>query len=206
MKRISDSSLIDPNMEPSQVVTYFMDAWTDGDFDLAYNLLSADSSLREGLSEEEWIERRDEWFNEADPVKFKPNFLHEREPQKSGIWLPNPFSRGNSTPDKVIEVGWSIELEDTSENVPELPQATIVYQETGRHWYWTSYTLVQEEGGWRIQSMTDEGTNAKGLPGEELQRRIKEHNKRLEDITKKHKPTDADAQNIFSKFFGALCK
>lgn len=192
-----DTSFIDPNMEPSQVVTSFMDAWTDGDFDIAYNLLSADSSLREGLSEEEWIERRDEWFNEADPVRFKPNFLHEREPQKSGIWLPNPFSRGNSTPDKVIEVGWSIEIEDTSENVPELPQATIVYPETGRHWYWTSYTLVQEEGGWRIQSMTDEGANAKGLPGEELQRRIKEHNKRLEDITKKHKPTDADAQNYF---------
>ncbi len=48
------TSIIDPDMEPNQVVTHFMDAWVDGDFDLAYNLLSADSSLREGLSEEEW--------------------------------------------------------------------------------------------------------------------------------------------------------
>ena len=194
----TDTSIIDPNMEPTQAVTLFMDAWVDGDFDLAYNLLSADSSLREGLSEEEWIERRDEWFDAADPVRFKPNFLHERETQKTGIWLPNPFSRGRSTPDKVVEVGWSIELDDISENtslpsLPELPQATVVYKETGRHWFWTSYTLVQEEDGWRIQSMTDEGTNAQGLPVAELQQRIDEHNKRIEDITKKHKPTDSDA-------------
>src|SRR5207247_4668658 len=53
------TSIIDHNMEPTQAVTLFMDACVDGDFDLAYNLLSADSSLREGLSEEEWLERCD---------------------------------------------------------------------------------------------------------------------------------------------------
>ncbi len=194
----TDTSFIDPNLEPGQVVTSFIDAWTDGDFELAYNLLSADSSLREGLTEEEWIERRDEWFDATDPIRFKPNFLHEHEAQKTGIWLPNPFSRGSSTPDKVVEVGWSIEFDAVSPDnelpsLPELPQATAVYAETGRHWFWTSYTLVKEEGGWRIQNITDEGRNAQDLPVAELQRRIEEHNKQIEDITKKHQPTDPDA-------------
>lgn len=191
-----DTSSIDPNLGPIQVVTTFIDAWVDGDFELAYNFLSTDSSLREGLSEEEWVERRNEWFDAADPIRFKPNFLYERTAQKTGIWLPNPLKQGSSTSDKVVEVGWSIELEDTSEDsssLPELPQATVVYEETGRHWFWTSYSLVQEEGGWRIQSMTDEGTNAQGLPVTELRKRVEEHNRRIENITKKHKPTDADA-------------
>ena len=196
IQQVEDASLIDPNLGPTQVVATFMDAWVDGDFELAYNFLSAESSLREGLSEEEWVERRNEWFDEADPVRFKPNFLYERAAQKAGIWLPNPLRQGSSTNEKVVEVGWSIELEDASENSsspPELPQATVVYEETGRHWFWTSYTLVQEEEGWRIQSMADEGTNAQGLAVAELRKRIEEHNRHIENITKKHKPTDADA-------------
>ena len=198
IQQIEDTSSIDPNLGPTNVVTSFMDAWVDGDFELAYNFLSADSGLREELSEEEWVERRNEWFDAADPIRFKPNFLYERAAQKAGIWLPNPLRQGSSTNEKVVEVGWSIELEDTSENsslpsLPELPQATVVYEETGRHWFWTSYTLVQEEGGWRIQSMTDEGTNAQGLPVADLRKRIEEHNRHIENITKKHKPTDADA-------------
>ncbi len=35
------TSIIDPDMEPTQVVTRFMDAWVDGDFDLAYKLNAA---------------------------------------------------------------------------------------------------------------------------------------------------------------------
>ena len=44
---------IDPDLEPYQVVTDFIDFWADEDFELAYNYLAEDSELREGLSEEE---------------------------------------------------------------------------------------------------------------------------------------------------------
>ena len=96
----------------------------------------------------------------------------------------------------MIEAGWSIELDESSidsEPLPEMPQATAVYEETGRHWFWASYSLVQEEGAWRIQSMTDEGINALNLSIEELQKIKDQHIDRIGEITRKHKPTDKNA-------------
>ncbi len=190
-------------LEPAHVVTGFVEAWVDEDFEYAYEFLASDSSLRQGLTQEEWAERREEWAEEAHPARLKPNFLHEREPQKSGIWLPNPFSRGAASSQKEIEIGWSIELAETTDTVdsialPELPLGTAFYKETGRHWYWTSYTLVEEDG-WRIQSMTNEGINVLGLPVAEIEKRIAEHTKRIESITKQHSPGDADALNYFGE-------
>ncbi|GAC1348822.1 MAG: hypothetical protein NVSMB27_18060 [Ktedonobacteraceae bacterium] len=190
-------------LEPAQVVTGFVEAWVDGDFEYAYEFLASDSSLRQGLTQEEWAEQREEWAEEANPARLKPNFLHEREPQKSGIWLPNPFSRGSASTQKEIEIGWSIELADTTDTVdsvalPELPEGTTYYKETGRHWYWTSYTLVQEDG-WRIQSMTNEGINVQGLPVAEIEKRISEHTRHIQGITKQHRPTDPDALTYFDE-------
>jgi len=196
----NDSSPLDlNNLEPDQVVTGFVDSWAGGDYKFAYNLLADDSPLREGLTEEQWIERREAWAAEAHPLRLKPNFLHEIETQKTALWLPNPFSRGQSTSRKEIEAGWSLELADTSLPLPELPRATAVYQETRRHWFWTSYALEQGENGWRIQTMTDAGTNAQGLSIAEIQKRIGEHDRRIEDITKKHRPTDPDAAQYFAE-------
>ncbi|MBV8822243.1 MAG: tetratricopeptide repeat protein, partial [Ktedonobacteraceae bacterium] len=108
---------------------------------------------------------------------------------------------GYSTSNKEIETGWSIELEETPLTTPpELPEASAIYQETGRHWFWTSYTLVQEQGEWRIQSMTDETKHAQGLSIEELQKNVEELDKSLQDFTKQPKVaeiqqlTDEEAQ------------
>src|SRR6266516_5147388 len=60
-------------LEPSGVVVNFVEFWVNGDYDLAYELLSADSTLREGLSKDEWIERRKVWLEEADPGELIPN-------------------------------------------------------------------------------------------------------------------------------------
>jgi len=126
---------------------------------------------------------------------LKPNFVHEREVKKPVLWLANPFSRGAEHAEKVVDAGWSIELFDTPEPnlLPELPQATDFYEETGRHWFWTSYKLVEEPGGWRILDMVDEGKNAQDIPAAELQRLIKQHNERVEKITQQHSPHDPDA-------------
>ncbi len=145
-------------LNPSGVVVNFVEFWVNGEYDLAYELLSADSTLREGLSKDEWIERREAWLEEADPGELKPDYIHEREPQESKLWLPGLVSARRSATHKEFEVGWSIELEETplTYTLPEVPQPTAIYKETQRHWFWTSYMLVQEENEWRIQSMIDE--------------------------------------------------
>ncbi|HYA99502.1 MAG TPA: hypothetical protein VED37_04725, partial [Ktedonobacteraceae bacterium] len=177
-------------LSPDEVVVNFVEFWVNGDFELAYDLLSANSTLRESLSKDDWIERRVAWLDEVDPGELKPDFIHEREPQESKIWLPGLVSARRSATRKEFEVGWSIELEETplTYTLPEVPQPTAIYEETQRHWFWTSYTLVQEENEWRIQSMTDEAAIALTLPIEELQKRILKHDKFLNEYMAKHKP------------------
>ncbi len=176
-------------LSPEGVVINFVEFWANGDYDLAYELLSTDSALREGLSKDEWIERREDWLEEADAGELKPDFIHEREPQESKIWLPGLLRARRSTTRKEIEVGWSIELVDTplGDTLPELPQAIAIYEETERHWFWTSYILIQEEDEWRIQSMSDEGAIALTLPFEELEKRVEEHDEVLNDVLGKRK-------------------
>ncbi len=183
-------------LNPSGVVVNFVEFWVNGDFDLAYELLSAGSTLHEGLSKDEWIERREAWLEEVDPGELKPDFIHEREPQESKIWLPGLVSARRSATRKEFEVGWSIELEETplTYTLPEVPQPIAIYEETQRHWFWTSYTLVQEENEWRIQSMTDEAAIALTLPIEELQKRIEKHDKFLNEYTAKHKPKNLNSE------------
>src|SRR6266567_922451 len=195
------------DLTPQEVVTTFVESWVNGDYDTSYQLLTSDSPVRQGLSEEEWIERREAWSDEANPGDLEPNFVHEREPQKSGLWLPFGMSRSSNS--KEIEAGWSIEMDETplSDTLPELPKATAVYKETQRHWFWTSYTLVQEQGEWRIQRMIDEGTNARSLPVDELQKRIQELDKYLDEFREKHNLadlqqfTEADTQRYAEEIF-----
>ncbi len=174
------------------VVIDFVESWSDGDYETAYYLLATDSPIREGLSKDEWIERRETWADEANPIDLEPNLIRERGPQESKLWLPNSLSTPRSTTRKEIEASWSIELDKTplSETLPELPKASLIYEETGRHWLWASYILIQEQGEWRIQNIIDEGTNALSLLPAELQRRIKEHDDRIEEITKQYQSLD----------------
>ncbi len=176
-------------LDPHGVVVNFVEFWVNGDFDMAYDLLSTDSALREGLSKDEWIERREDWLEEADPGELHPDFIYEREPQESKLWLPGLVSARRSATRKEIEAGWSIELVDTplGDTLPELPQALAIFEETERHWFWTSYTLIQEEDEWRIQNMTDEAAIALTLPIEELQRRIEEQDEYLDNTIGKRK-------------------
>ncbi len=190
---------LNANIEPPAVVTSFVSAWVSRNYALAYAYLASNSDLSEGLTAEEWIERRQQWAETAQPAALLPGFIHEREAPKSKLWLPNPFSRSKIGTDdqKEFEASWSIELanHDPDSSLPELPKPTISYKETRRYWFWANFTLIKEEGRWRIQSMTDEGTNIQSLSIDELQNRIKEDDKRVQDITKKHSPTDPDAMD-----------
>jgi tetratricopeptide (TPR) repeat protein len=180
-------TFINPRLEPDEVSATFIGGWALGDYGLNYDMLTSDSKLREDLERNEWIERRRKWANEAHPTRFELSLVREREPQAvqtSGLWVPTLYS-SRSTSRKEVELAWSLEISETplSGTLPEMPMGTIVYKETGRHWYWTVFTLVQEEGRCRIQNITDEGANVQGLTIEELQKRIEEENKHIDEIT-----------------------
>lgn len=177
-------------LKPLEVVTNFVEYWTEGDYDFAYQLLAHDSPLREGLAKEEWVERRETWAETFEPLDLEPSLLYEREAPKSKFWLPSSFSRGSTLTTKEIEAGWSIELEKTplEDRLPELPEATAIYPETGRHWFWASYTLVQEGEEWRIQRITDEGQQAQSLPIDQLKKRIEELGNEAEKLAEKQDP------------------
>ena len=193
-------------MTPQEVVTSFVESLTSDNYGLAYDLLTDESSIREGLSREAWIEHRRAWAEEADPANFKPEFIRELEQKQGGIWLPNRLKESQSSTRKQFDTGWSLEINDTplSEGIKELPMGTAVNTVTQRHWFWTRYTLVKVEDAWRIESMTDEGANAQSLPVAELQKRVAEHYKQVDRITKRRKPTDPDAQRYLQEILWHL--
>ncbi len=167
---------IDPELDEQAVVINFLGAWSLGDYGLVYDFLTNNSSAREGLTRDEWIKLRRAWADEAHPARIELGFVHERERSQSALWLPSSSIGNLSTLRKEIEIGWSLELVDTPLNgtLKEMPMGTAINKETGRHWFWTSYTLVQEQGEWRIQQITDEGANIQGVSIVELQKRVKE--------------------------------
>ena len=91
-----DSALIKPELEPQTVVTGFIDAWVEGAYALAYAYLASNSDLREGQAAPQWIARRQQWAEEAQPGGLIPGFYTVREPQKPKLWLPNSVSRRNT--------------------------------------------------------------------------------------------------------------
>jgi hypothetical protein len=171
----------------TSVVATFLEDWVWGDYPIAYQLLAQDSSLREGLDKQAWVEKREAWADRygLEPDTFEPALLHECETPHSILWLPNPWSaRPNA---KEIEVGWSFETEVVSldERLPELPEPTVTYQATGRHWFWANVTLVQENGEWRIQTMTDAFAQAQALSAEELRQRMQQLVDEAEQVVQK---------------------
>jgi tetratricopeptide (TPR) repeat protein len=175
-------------LSPEDVVSIFLEAWTDDeDYETAYDLLSLDSPLREGLSRDEWIDRRGTWATRVAPFVMELDFCYERSlPELE----PNSSKNEQEATQKEVEAGWSIELDkelfSPDDAPPELPFATAVYEESGRHWFWSSYTLVQENDDWRIQSMTDEGLKAQELSTDELQKKIRGFDEFREEFKKTH--------------------
>jgi tetratricopeptide (TPR) repeat protein len=188
----SGQTFINPELEPQEVALNFIGAWSMGDFGLAADLLISNSIQREGLTRDEWIARRRAWADESHPTRLELSSVHEREQSQSSIWLP---SSSSASLRKEIELGWSLELNDTplSGTLKEMPMGTAVNKDTGRHWFWTNYTLVREHNTWRIQSISDEGAHAQGFPIVELQKRIKE----LEDaIESRVNQRDLDRETL----------
>jgi tetratricopeptide (TPR) repeat protein len=198
-------TFINPDLEPDEIVGDFIGAWTMGDFGLCFDLFTSDSSLSEGFSRDEWIDLRRKWADEADPSDYEPGFLRERERSQQSIWLPSSALSDRISTQQEVEIGWSLELADTllSGTLPEMPMGTAVYKETGRHWFWTSYTLVKEEDVWRIRRMKDDGASAQSLPIAELQQRLKTIDDRNKEIVANHQPNEPGAQQYYEEIISS---
>ncbi len=189
------TTFIAPDLQEQEVAVNFIGAWSFGDFGLAYDLLTSDSPIHDRLARTEWIELHRVWFDEAHPTRMELGFVHERERSQSALWVPSSSLSNRLTTKKDYEVGWSLELVDTplSGTIKEVPLGTAVNKETGRHWFWTSYTLVKENGAWRVQQMRDEGATIQALSISEVQKRIKEYEDAIEQSLKQRDPNNAEA-------------
>jgi Tfp pilus assembly protein PilF len=153
------------DFDARDTVESFLLAWTEQDYEEAYSYLASTSELREGLSEGEWVKRREAWAEQAEPESLQLDIVYNSEEA-----LPaNVVSMH-----KEVEVFWSLEMKDSplSETLKELPMGTAVYKETGRHWFWAKYRLIEENEQYAIQSIFDEGAAAFQLSTEELDQRM----------------------------------
>ncbi len=189
-------------LSPERVVETFVLLWVKSIFSTPYDLLTDDSPLRGGLAKDEWMERRKAWAEKAklNRYELETGFIFEQTAQEKESRLADEASVEQATSDngtnhKTIVLDWSMVFNDIAFNepLPELPQATLVYNKTGRHWFWTNYELIeQENGSWRIYNMTDEGLKALQLPATVLRERIEGHKSFINELKQKYNPTNRE--------------
>ncbi len=189
-----DEALDLSDATPIEIVVGFIENWVETDYHSAYQYLASKSPLREGLSINDWVAKRERWEAICHPNVLRPGFLFERETPKSSIVLLRPFQK---TSQLIVDASWSIEIEHTEENpLPELPVATAIYQETNRHWFWSSYTFVRENDTWLIQDMTDEGTAIQTLSVQELRNTLQEMDKPLMEVLQSRPDTAPEDEEL----------
>jgi tetratricopeptide (TPR) repeat protein len=166
---LSEADKLLPASEYLDTVGDFLESYAKGDYAQAYEQLASTSPLRQGLSSEKWIARRLQWKTQAHPANLRTAFINDLEDlgdiEKDLV--------GKNT-DAQVEVGWSLQFDETplTSQLPELPVATATLKETGRHWFWTRYTLIEEDDKWLIDRMIDEGANALKLTTSEIEQRL----------------------------------
>jgi|SRR5579871_1545370 tetratricopeptide (TPR) repeat protein len=189
--REGDRPYIGRKMTAEETLVNWLGAWTFGDFGLAYDLLADDHPLRRQQSREEYIALRRQWWEAAQPAGLRVTLVREQEKRASALWVPGSAGVIGSER-KELEAFWSIVLQEAEigGQLEELPMATLSSKETGRHWYWTGYTVAHDRQSdhWYISRSRDEGANSQALKLEELQQRIQEAHQRVEQITAQEPP------------------
>src|SRR5579885_3379651 len=192
--REGDRPWIIRDLEPDEVVGNFLGAWAFGDYGLTYDLLADNHPARRAQTRDEYVQQRRQWADEAEPLGLRVLVIRERRAeaqQAQQLWVPGGYQLGAH---KEVEAFWSLVLKDSplGGQMEELPMATIINRETGRHWYWTSYTLVQQQGVWRISRQRDEGLMAQGIPIPDLQKLVEQQTEEANRIGES-KPESAEA-------------
>lgn len=209
-EREGDRPLIGNSMEADETVANWLGAWCFGDYGLTWDLLSDDNPLRKGSTRDEYIALRRQWASEADPGALRLMLIREQPQRASALWTPAAVGRLAGSSAKELEVFWSVTLRETplAGQLDEMPMATLVSQETGRHWYWTAYTVARDaaSGFWLISRQRDEGAASQALTVEELQKRAQEARDSAEKTaqTVPENPRDPKTMEVVRAVTGAL--
>ncbi len=198
---VGDRPYISTKLEPEETVVNWLGAWTFGDFGLTYDLLADDHPIRLEMSRREYIGLRRQWWDQAEPSGLRVTLVREQEKRASALWVPGSALLNGRR--KELEAFWSVILREVElgGQLAELPLATIFSAETGRHWYWTGYTVSRDQGDdrWYISRSRDEGAASQTLKIEELNNRIADAHRQVEEITAKEPPepgSDSAAQAL----------
>lgn len=208
--REGNRPLIRGDMEPDETLANWLGAWSFGDYGLTWDLLSNDNPLRRGSTRDEYIAVRRQWAGEADPGALRLTIIREQPQRASALWVPGAAGRLAGGSGKELEAFWSLVLNETplAGQLDEMPLATLTSQETGRHWYWTAYTIVHDttSGLWLIGKSRDEGAASQTLTVDELQKRIKETRESAEQTaqTVPENPRDPRAMDVIRAVTGSL--
>jgi tetratricopeptide (TPR) repeat protein len=172
---LSAADKLFPASEYLDIVGDFLESYATGRYEDAYEQLASTSPLRQGLSSEEWVAQRRQWNVTAHPARFRIAFIEDTEDLDD---IEQELTAEDENEDTLeqpaVEVGWSLQFGETplTSQLPELPVATAILKETGRHWFWTRYTLVEEDDEWFIDRLIDEGANALNLATTEIEQRL----------------------------------
>jgi tetratricopeptide (TPR) repeat protein len=205
-----DRPLLRGDQEAEESLANWLGAWCFGDYGLTWDLLAEDNLLRRGTTREEYVALRREWAKEADPGALRLTLIREQQQRASALWVPGAAGRLAGSASKELEVFWSLVLRETpiAGQLDEMPMATLTSQETGRHWYWTGYTVARDPTSrlWLISKFRDEGAASTALTVEELQKRIQENRDNAEQIaqTVPDNPRDPRAVEAVRTVTGAL--
>jgi tetratricopeptide (TPR) repeat protein len=209
-QREGDRPYITTGMEPDETVVSWLGAWSFGDFGLAYDLLADDHPLHQQQSRKEYIDLRRQWWDTADPAGLRVTLVRDQEKRASALWVPGSAGLSLGMERKEVEAFWSLVVQESQlgGQLPELPLATISSSETGRHWYWTGYTLAHDRvvKRWYISRSRDEGAASQALKLDELGQRIREAHQQVEQITSREAPDPASeaAADALRSITGAL--
>jgi tetratricopeptide (TPR) repeat protein len=211
-QREGDRPYILPNMEPDETVVNWIGAWSLGDYGLAYDLLADENPLRRQQAREEYVALRRQWANEAQPHGLRMTLVREQERRASALWVPSsPAGAVGALGQRPNEEAfWSLELTDVELGgaLAELPMATLLSAETGRHWYWTGYSLARDAtfNLWLIDRIRDEGANSQALTLDELQQRVAQAREAVDKITAQEppQPGSEEAAEALRAITGAL--
>ena len=182
--REGDRPFMAPNMEAEETIANWIGAWSFSDFGMAYDLLANDNPIRQQQSRNEYITLRRQWAGEAKPAALRLTMIREQERRASVLWTPGGAVGANARQE--YEAFWSLALQDSplGGQLDELPMGTLVSAESGRHWFWTGYSMQRDRasGLWLIARQRDEGAASQSLTVAELQQRIAEAHTSVEQI------------------------
>ncbi len=208
--REGDRPYMAGDLDPDELVATWLGTWCFGDYGAVYDALADDHPIRQASPREEYIQARRAWADEAQPASLRLTLVREQAQRASALWVPGAGATIAPGGRREVEAFWSITVKESplGGTISELPLATLTSQETGRHWYWTAYTVERDPGAgaWRIARTRDEGAASQSLTIEELQQRTQEARATAEKITSgpPPDPNSDTAADLLRELSGAL--